>query len=142
MGGGPAVPAELDLRPRLGLVLAGVAHRHAFDGHFGRIEIAPLGARLAAQGAVAYVDVVGPLVELEANLAAVAGELLSGSAPPSAKRCVQPSAFASSASDSAATVRQPSARSFAAAAASWCSGRNSVSRRAPSPASASISGSG
>src|SRR5690606_38115411 len=69
-----AVPATADFRRRIILVLPAIAARRSFDPYLGRVEIAPVRARLGAQGAIARMYEIGTFREFEAYLAAQAGQ--------------------------------------------------------------------
>ena len=70
-----AIRAEPDQRVRIVLVLPAISLRRSLDAHLGRMKIAPAGARLAAERAVALVDIVRLLRGLDADPAAEAGEV-------------------------------------------------------------------
>jgi hypothetical protein len=70
------LPADVDLRVGIGLVVPTMALRRAFDIDFRGIKVAPSGAGLAAKRAVALVDVVRLLVDLTVELAAKTGSLI------------------------------------------------------------------
>jgi hypothetical protein len=75
MGRRTALPAEVDLRVGIDLVVPAISLRRAFDIHLRRMKVAPARSGLAAERAVALVDVVGLLVDLNVDLAAKAGKL-------------------------------------------------------------------
>ena len=65
-----AVRAEANLRVRIVLVAATISIGCALDRHVGRMEITPSGAGLAAQCAIAIVDIFRRLGERNADIAA------------------------------------------------------------------------
>ena len=74
MGGAAAGRAEADVRVRVLLVRPAITRSRARDAHLHRMKIGPARAPLAAERAIALVDMVRALGELEVDPAAMAVE--------------------------------------------------------------------